>query len=58
MLSTDLAGAPGVRVGNWNNWVKSDYTMGDAGQIVIDDSGATMPGFTAAISPQSLAGLS
>lgn len=49
MEATDLAGAPGVRVGNWNPWLKNDVTFGDAGQTVIDDSGATVAGLTATI---------
>jgi hypothetical protein len=49
MEPTDLAGAPGVRVGNWNPWLKSDLTLGDDGQTIIDSSGATVPGFTATI---------
>jgi hypothetical protein len=47
MESTDLAGAPGVRVGNWNAWVKNDTAVGDAGQTIVDSSGATVAGFTA-----------
>lgn len=55
METTDLAGADGVRVGNWNNWIKEDATLGDAGQTVIDDSGATVAGFTTTISGGTLA---
>lgn len=40
MDSADLAGAPGVRVGNWNNWLKDDGSLGDDGYDIIDDSGA------------------
>lgn len=47
MEPTDLAGAPGVRVGNWNPWLKNDTTVGDAGQTIVDSSGATVAGFTA-----------
>ncbi|MCE5186348.1 MAG: PEP-CTERM sorting domain-containing protein [Planctomycetaceae bacterium] len=50
METTDLAGAPSVRVGNWNPWFKSDGTMGDAGQTIIDDSGAAIAEFTASAS--------
>ncbi|MCE5186349.1 MAG: immunoglobulin domain-containing protein [Planctomycetaceae bacterium] len=50
MEVTDLAGAPGVRVGNWNNWIRYDSIIGDAGQNIIDDSGTVVPGFTANIS--------
>lgn len=43
MASTDLAGAPGVRVGNWNNFLSgnktlpADITSPSAGQLVYDD---------------------
>jgi hypothetical protein len=47
METTDLAGAPGVRTGNWNAWFKSDVTLGDAGQTIVDNTGATIAGFTA-----------
>lgn len=47
METTDLAGAPGVRAGNWNAWFKSDVTLGDADQTIVDDSGVTIAGFTA-----------
>ena len=47
MEPTDLAGAPGVRVGNWNGWFKNDNTLGDAGQTIIDDNGSAVAGFTA-----------
>ena len=46
---TELAGAPGVRVSNWNPWYKADFTMGDAGQAILDDSGSTVAGFQASI---------
>ncbi len=51
MEITDLAGAPGIRVGNWNNWLDNDTTLGDESQTIIDDSGATVAQFTATISP-------
>lgn len=47
MSTTDLAGAPGMRVGYWNNWAKDDTVMGDDGQTVVDESGAAVSGFTA-----------
>jgi hypothetical protein len=51
MEPTDLAGAPGARVGNWNPWLKSDLTLGDAGQTILDSTGATVAGLTATLSP-------
>ena len=51
METTDLAGAPGVRVGNWNPWLKNDLTLGDAGQTILDNTGATVAGLTATLSP-------
>jgi hypothetical protein len=49
METTDLAGAPGVRVGNWNAWIKNDLTLGDAGQVIVDNNGSTVAGFTATL---------
>ena len=45
---SELAGAPGVRVSNWNPWYKGDFTLGDEAETLVDSSGATVVGFQAA----------
>jgi hypothetical protein len=57
MQSNDLAGAPGVRVANWNNYVNRDAAgspvtgpiLGDAETVIYDDGTAVGGGFQVAL---------
>ena len=55
MEATDLAGAPGVRVNNWNNWNYNNWVLGD-NENVIDDSGVTVDGFSVELSAWPVSG--
>lgn len=56
MEPADLAGAPGVRVSNWNNWAYENWVLGDEEEIVVDDSGAAVPGFTVELNAWPISG--
>jgi len=45
MGSADLAGAPGVRVGNWNNFSAFNQDLGDDENVVYDDGSIVTGGF-------------
>ena len=53
MATTDLAGAPGVRVGNYNNVPITSTSAVATLNTVKDDSGATVPGATLTFTPGS-----
>ncbi len=48
MVPTDLAGAPGVRVANWNVLTNTNLTLGD-NETVVDDSGSAVEGIRVTI---------
>lgn len=51
LAATDLAGAPGVRAGNYNNVAVTSTTANATLGTVKDDSGATVPSATLTLTP-------